>query len=88
MKEPRLPAGLTYGGEGPGGEYYSKDIDGLSSISLWTKGQESWTAEELRAIARHQDWVKQAACKHENKSTVFMGGSEYEVTCDDCGMSF
>lgn len=51
-----LPDGITYGGSGPGGEYYSKTI-GFDSISLWTKGEEHWTAAELRAIANHQDLI-------------------------------
>jgi hypothetical protein len=51
-----LPDGITYGGLGPGGEFYSKNI-GRDSISLWTKGEESWTADELMAIAKHQDSI-------------------------------
>lgn len=49
-----LPDGITYGGKGPGGEYYSKDVDALSSHSLWTEGEENWTANELEAIAKHK----------------------------------
>ncbi len=51
-----LPDGITYGGNGPGGEFYSKE-GRLDSFSLWTKGEESWTADELRAIANHQDSI-------------------------------
>ena len=68
MNEPNLPDGIDYGGEGPGGEYYTKEVDDLSSISIWTKGEEHWTAEELRAIADHQDWLKRK--KHCGKSDV------------------
>jgi hypothetical protein len=51
-----LPDGITYSGLGPGGEFYSKETRG-DSISLWTKGEEHWTADELRAIANHQDSI-------------------------------
>lgn len=52
--------GIHYGGRGPGGEYYSKDLgDGLSSVSLWTEGEESWTPEELEAIALHKRTAKE-----------------------------
>jgi hypothetical protein len=27
---------------------------------------------------------EKVACKHKNTSTAFMGGSEYQVRCDDC----
>jgi len=54
--EPPLPEGITYGGRGPGGEYYSKDGD-IDSHSLWTEGDESWTADELEAIARHKRFL-------------------------------
>jgi len=47
--------GIEYGGRGIGGEYYSKDADSIGYISLWTEGEESWTADELRAIADHKD---------------------------------
>lgn len=54
--EPPLPSGITYGGQGPGGEYYSKPYRN-DAHSIWTKGEESWTSAELRAIADHQDWL-------------------------------
>lgn len=85
--EPELPDGITYGGSGPGGEFYSKDVDDLHSHSLWTMGDDSWTADELRAIANHKTYLEQAVCKHANTSTCFMGGSEYGTTCEDCGES-
>ena len=46
--------GIEYGGKGPGGEYYSKNLNDLHSISLWTEGEESWSVAELRAIAQHK----------------------------------
>lgn len=49
-----LPEGISYGGSDVGGEYYSKDINELYSIALWTEGEESWTPSELEAIARHK----------------------------------
>lgn len=53
--EQRLASlGISYGGRGPGGEFYTKDIDDLASISVWTAGEESWTADELEAIAAHK----------------------------------
>jgi hypothetical protein len=54
--EPSLPSGITYGGSGLAGEYYSKPYRN-DAHSIWTKGEESWTSAELRAIADHQDWV-------------------------------
>ena len=59
VKEPELPNGITYGGKGPVGEYYAKEISDLATISLWTKSrdEECWTAEELRAISTHQEWL-------------------------------
>jgi len=53
--------GITYGGRGPGGEFYSKDLDSLRSISLWTECAEgeSWTPEELEAIAAHKRSLRQ-----------------------------
>lgn len=83
--EPKLPVGVTYGGSGPGGEFYSKDVDDLHSHSLWTKGDDSWTAAELRAIAEHQKWLTQSACTHKNTKTIHMMGSEYETYCTACG---
>ena len=58
MAEPLLPDGVTYGGRGPGGEYYSKDVDALCSHSVWTEGEESWTADELEAIAIHKRHIE------------------------------
>jgi hypothetical protein len=55
--EPLLPPFIGFGGEGPGGAYYFKQSVGRDSWSLWTKGVESWTSAELRAIAEHQDWM-------------------------------
>ena len=46
--------GIAYGGRGPGGEYYSKNVDDLASITISTEGEESWSPEELEAIACHK----------------------------------
>lgn len=54
--EPFLPSGITYGKQGPGGEFYTK-LWRNDGHSIWTKGDESWTSSELRAIADHQDWL-------------------------------
>lgn len=57
--EPSLPKGVTYGGRGPAGEYYSRHINPLAAISIWTEDAdgEHWTADELEAIVRHKRWV-------------------------------
>lgn len=45
--------GITYGGRGPGGEYYMKQIDDLSCVAVWTESNdgEKFSADELEAIA-------------------------------------
>ena len=45
--------GITYGGRGPGGEYYTKQIDDLSCVAVWTESNdgEKFSADELEAIA-------------------------------------
>ena len=83
MNEPKLPEGITYGGEGPGGEFYSKEVDSFHAHSIWTKGEESWTGDELQAIAYHQKYLEQSKCPHENISTYL--GLEHNTQCDDCG---
>ena len=52
--EELLP-GLQYGGRGPGGEYYIKDMGRGVSDSIWiresTNGRLLWTPEDFEAIA-------------------------------------
>ena len=55
--DPMLPPGIEYGGRGPGGEHYSMEINPLISVILWTEGEDSWTADELEAIAHHKRCV-------------------------------
>lgn len=58
QSQPSLPNGIEYGGRGIAGENYWKRW-GNTVISIWTKGDESWTSDELRAIADHNDWLYQ-----------------------------
>jgi len=57
--EPALPDGIEYGGRGPGGEFFSKDINELHSASIWTEGEESFTGDELIAIGRYKKWLEE-----------------------------
>jgi hypothetical protein len=41
----------------------------------------------VECFSEYQADEGQETCKHENTSTFFAGGSEYDVTCDDCGKS-
>ena len=52
-----LGNGVYYGGRGPGGEYYSAEVDDLSSESLWVTqaGQNVWTLERLKLVVAHME---------------------------------
>lgn len=47
---PELPVSVAYGGRGPIGEHYFKE----GGATLCTAGEESWTADELIAVAMHK----------------------------------